>query len=203
MTADCGSPPPLLQPCTATAAPGRRSSRRRTRSVQVHAAAAGGGQAKITQSQFTEKAWQAVIAAPDVAKESQHQIVETEHLLKARTATHTLRPPACPPACPPCFQNLGGDPETLLLPLNVQAVLDLIQPPPSTPSLAPAGGAGAAQRPSQARRVQGRRRPLAAAGAHRRLHQEAAKGLGGQRAGRCSHGRRGEVEKNIAPRCPF
>jgi ATP-dependent Clp protease ATP-binding subunit ClpB len=28
-------------------------------------------------------AWQAVVSAPEVAKESKHQIVETEHLMKA------------------------------------------------------------------------------------------------------------------------
>jgi ATP-dependent Clp protease ATP-binding subunit ClpB len=43
---------------------------------------AGGGK-KITQSQFTDKAWQAIVAAPEVAKEYSQQIVETEHLMKA------------------------------------------------------------------------------------------------------------------------
>ena len=33
--------------------------------------------------QFTEKAWQAIVAAPEIAKEYQQQIVETEHLMKA------------------------------------------------------------------------------------------------------------------------
>lgn len=28
-------------------------------------------------------AWQAIVSSPDVAKENKHQIVETEHLLKA------------------------------------------------------------------------------------------------------------------------
>lgn len=28
-------------------------------------------------------AWQAIVASPEVAKESKHQIVETEHLMKA------------------------------------------------------------------------------------------------------------------------
>lgn len=39
--------------------------------------------AKITQPDFTEMAWQAVVASPEVAKESKQQIVETEHLMKA------------------------------------------------------------------------------------------------------------------------
>ncbi|MEW5310494.1 MAG: hypothetical protein WDW38_002289 [Sanguina aurantia] len=44
---------------------------------------AGGTGKKITQKEFTEKAWQAIIAAPELAKESSQQMVETEHLLKA------------------------------------------------------------------------------------------------------------------------
>ncbi|GIL72045.1 hypothetical protein Vretimale_553 [Volvox reticuliferus] len=43
----------------------------------------GSGGKRITQNQFTEKAWQAVIAAPEVCKECSQQIVETEHLMKA------------------------------------------------------------------------------------------------------------------------
>ena len=38
---------------------------------------------QIDQTEFTEMAWQAVVASPEVAKESKHQIVETEHLMKA------------------------------------------------------------------------------------------------------------------------
>ncbi|PPD97062.1 hypothetical protein GOBAR_DD05922 [Gossypium barbadense] len=38
---------------------------------------------KITQQDFTEMAWQAIVSSPDVAKENKHQIVETEHLMKA------------------------------------------------------------------------------------------------------------------------
>ncbi|KAG6523942.1 hypothetical protein ZIOFF_013830 [Zingiber officinale] len=37
----------------------------------------------ITQQEFTEMAWQAIVSSPEVAKESKHQIVETEHLMKA------------------------------------------------------------------------------------------------------------------------
>ncbi|KAK1292808.1 hypothetical protein QJS10_CPB17g00713 [Acorus calamus] len=38
---------------------------------------------RITQQEFTEMAWQAIVSSPEVAKESKHQIVETEHLMKA------------------------------------------------------------------------------------------------------------------------
>ncbi|KAL2634924.1 hypothetical protein R1flu_006403 [Riccia fluitans] len=38
---------------------------------------------RISQGEFTEMAWQAIVASPDVAKESKQQIVETEHLMKA------------------------------------------------------------------------------------------------------------------------
>eukprot|EP00878_Enallax_costatus_P007086 GHUV01007425.1.p1 GENE.GHUV01007425.1~~GHUV01007425.1.p1 ORF type:complete len:644 (+),score=165.00 GHUV01007425.1:422-2353(+) len=55
--------------------PGRRSMATR--------AAAGSGGKKITQQEFTDKAWQAIVAAPEIATEYQQQIVETEHLFKA------------------------------------------------------------------------------------------------------------------------
>ncbi|KAK6928128.1 Clp ATPase, C-terminal [Dillenia turbinata] len=38
---------------------------------------------RITQQEFTENAWQAIVSSPEVAKENKHQIVETEHLMKA------------------------------------------------------------------------------------------------------------------------
>lgn len=38
---------------------------------------------QITQQEFTEMAWQGIVSSPEVAKESKHQIVETEHLMKA------------------------------------------------------------------------------------------------------------------------
>jgi ATP-dependent Clp protease ATP-binding subunit ClpA len=38
---------------------------------------------QITQQEFTEMAWQSIVLAPEVAKESKHQIVETEHLMKS------------------------------------------------------------------------------------------------------------------------
>lgn len=45
-------------------------------------AAAGGGGKQISQNEFTEKAWQAILGAPEVAKQYQNQIVETEHIFK-------------------------------------------------------------------------------------------------------------------------
>ncbi|KAL1824464.1 hypothetical protein ACET3Z_011242 [Daucus carota] len=38
---------------------------------------------KVSQEEFTEMAWQAIVSSPEVAKENKHQIVETEHLMKA------------------------------------------------------------------------------------------------------------------------
>ncbi|KAM0068209.1 putative Clp, repeat (R) domain, P-loop containing nucleoside triphosphate hydrolase [Helianthus debilis subsp. tardiflorus] len=38
---------------------------------------------QITRQEFTEMAWQAIVSSPEVAKENKHQIVETEHLMKA------------------------------------------------------------------------------------------------------------------------
>ena len=41
----------------------------------MHASASSGGGKRISQNEFTEKAWQAVVAAPDIAKQYQQQIV--------------------------------------------------------------------------------------------------------------------------------
>ncbi|GLC34590.1 Chaperone protein ClpB3, chloroplastic [Pleodorina starrii] len=64
--------------------PHRRPGRR---SLVAHASqsgnSGGGGGKRITQNQFTEKAWQAIVAAPEICKECSQQIVETEHLMKA------------------------------------------------------------------------------------------------------------------------
>eukprot|EP00249_Psilotum_nudum_P024553 c29216_g1_i1 orf=278-3310(+) len=38
---------------------------------------------KVSQTDFTELAWQALVASPEVAKENKQQIVETEHLMKS------------------------------------------------------------------------------------------------------------------------
>jgi ATP-dependent Clp protease ATP-binding subunit ClpB len=60
------------------------SSHRGT-TIRTFAAAnsgAGGGK-RITQKDYTEKAWEAIVAAPEIAREYSQQIVETEHLFKA------------------------------------------------------------------------------------------------------------------------
>ena len=55
-------------------------------SVGCRAAGGGDGAAgdnKISQQDFTEKAWDAVAKSPELAKASSHQLVETEHLTLA------------------------------------------------------------------------------------------------------------------------
>ncbi|XP_008792748.1 chaperone protein ClpB3, chloroplastic isoform X2 [Phoenix dactylifera] len=52
-----------------------------SRSVVIRCDASKDG--RITQQEFTEMAWQGIVSSPEVAKESKHQIVETEHLMKA------------------------------------------------------------------------------------------------------------------------
>ncbi|KAL3636576.1 Chaperone protein ClpB3, chloroplastic [Castilleja foliolosa] len=54
---------------------------RNSRSFRVRCDGSSGG--RITQAEFTEMAWQAIVSSPEVAKENNHQIVETEHLMKA------------------------------------------------------------------------------------------------------------------------
>ncbi|XP_074301643.1 chaperone protein ClpB3, chloroplastic-like [Silene latifolia] len=49
-------------------------------SFVVKCEATGG---RITQQEFTEMAWLAIVNSPEVARENKHQIVETEHLMKA------------------------------------------------------------------------------------------------------------------------
>ncbi|XP_010936351.3 chaperone protein ClpB3, chloroplastic isoform X1 [Elaeis guineensis] len=56
-------------------------SGRGSRSVVIRCEASKDG--RITQQEFTEMAWQGIVSSPEVAKESKHQIVETEHLMKA------------------------------------------------------------------------------------------------------------------------
>jgi ATP-dependent Clp protease ATP-binding subunit ClpB len=53
------------------------------RAFAAGAAAGGAGGKRIQQKDYTEKAWEAIVAAPDIARERSQQIVETEHLLKA------------------------------------------------------------------------------------------------------------------------
>ncbi|KAK4490731.1 hypothetical protein RD792_001434 [Penstemon davidsonii] len=54
---------------------------RNSRSFVVRCDASTTG--RITQAEFTEMAWQAIVSSPELAKENKHQIVETEHLMKA------------------------------------------------------------------------------------------------------------------------
>ncbi|XP_057768646.1 chaperone protein ClpB3, chloroplastic [Salvia miltiorrhiza] len=54
---------------------------RKSRSFSVRCDASANG--RITQSEFTEMAWQAIVSSPEEAKSNKHQIVETEHLMKA------------------------------------------------------------------------------------------------------------------------
>ncbi|KAG9439323.1 hypothetical protein H6P81_019488 [Aristolochia fimbriata] len=60
--------------------PGEKS-RRNSPLVVVRCEASKDG--RITQQEFTDMAWQAIVSSPEVAKENKHQIVETEHLMKA------------------------------------------------------------------------------------------------------------------------
>lgn len=50
--------------------------------MRTYASTTGGGK-RISQNDFTDKAWQAIVAAPEVASSYAQQIVETEHLMKA------------------------------------------------------------------------------------------------------------------------
>ena len=60
---------------------GRLVSRRRV--FTPANADAGGAQKKISQNEFTERAWEAIVLAPEIAQNATQQIVETEHLCKA------------------------------------------------------------------------------------------------------------------------
>jgi ATP-dependent Clp protease ATP-binding subunit ClpB len=48
--------------------------RAQRRGVVTRAAAGNGSGKRITQQEFTEKAWQAVVAAPEIATEYQQQV---------------------------------------------------------------------------------------------------------------------------------
>jgi hypothetical protein len=47
---------------------------RRSFATRAAAAAGNGSGKRITQQEFTEKAWQAVVAAPEIATEYQQQV---------------------------------------------------------------------------------------------------------------------------------
>nr|XP_043634925.1 chaperone protein ClpB3, chloroplastic [Erigeron canadensis] len=51
--------------------------------VRCDSSSSSSSNGRITQQEFTEMAWQAIVSSPEVAKENKHQIVETEHLMKA------------------------------------------------------------------------------------------------------------------------
>jgi len=36
----------------------------------------------INQSKFTDMAWEAIVGSVDAARQSKHQVVETEHLMR-------------------------------------------------------------------------------------------------------------------------
>ncbi|PQP99120.1 chaperone protein ClpB3 chloroplastic isoform X1 [Prunus yedoensis var. nudiflora] len=59
---------------------GLRRNSRSSRPLVVRCDASTG---RITQQDFTEMAWQSIVSSPEVAKQNKHQIVETEHLMKA------------------------------------------------------------------------------------------------------------------------
>ncbi|KAK7340603.1 hypothetical protein VNO77_21310 [Canavalia gladiata] len=59
---------------------GFQTIRRNSTPFSIRCEASSG---RITQQEFTEMAWQAIVSSPEVAKENKHQIVETEHLMKA------------------------------------------------------------------------------------------------------------------------
>ena len=55
--------------------------------TRANAGGNGGGQSgkKISQNEFTSRAWDAIVRAPEVAKQNKQQIVETEHVCEALT----------------------------------------------------------------------------------------------------------------------
>lgn len=69
-----------------------------------------GGGKRISQQDFTEKAWGAVVGAPEVARQRRHQIVETEHLtqVRARACGETGQHVVCARAIwiPACLLSL-------------------------------------------------------------------------------------------------
>lgn len=48
----------------------------------IRAQADGAGGKRISQEEFTEKAWLAIVSAPAIAKRYSQQVVETEHMFK-------------------------------------------------------------------------------------------------------------------------
>ncbi|KAK7266725.1 hypothetical protein RIF29_19376 [Crotalaria pallida] len=61
----------------------RTTRGRNPKQFSVRSALEASSSGKITQQEFTKVAWQAIVSSPEVAKENKHQIVETEHMMKA------------------------------------------------------------------------------------------------------------------------
>lgn len=59
------------------------SQRRTTRCKDAVTPRSDASKKKISQNEFTARAWDAIVAAPEVAKGKKQQIVETEHLCEA------------------------------------------------------------------------------------------------------------------------
>lgn len=66
----------------------RRQHRPGRRSIAASAGVSSSDARRLSPENFTEKAWAAVVAAPDAAKAYGQQVVETEHLLKVGGVWH-------------------------------------------------------------------------------------------------------------------
>eukprot|EP00889_Picochlorum_renovo_P008279 jgi/Picre1/35309/NNA_002771.t1 len=51
--------------------------------LRTYASGGNNSGKRITQNDYTEKAWEAIVSAPEIARSNSQQIVETEHLFKA------------------------------------------------------------------------------------------------------------------------
>ena len=61
---------------------GRDARLRRATATWLRRGARGGPEEDLP-NEFTERAWEAIVLAPEIASNAQQQIVETEHLCKA------------------------------------------------------------------------------------------------------------------------
>lgn len=60
-----------------------KTNTRRSFAAQASQGGTTGGGKRITQGDYTEKAWEAIVSAPEIARNYSQQLVETEHLFKA------------------------------------------------------------------------------------------------------------------------
>jgi ATP-dependent Clp protease ATP-binding subunit ClpB len=60
-----------------------KTNSRRSFAAQASQGGTTGGGKRITQGDYTEKAWEAIVSAPEIARNYSQQLVETEHLFKA------------------------------------------------------------------------------------------------------------------------